>query len=324
MSRAALALVAALAAAVPAAPAPGRPAADAFRAEMLADGVAFFRPVDPGPLGLRRTNALVVRRDDGLLVVGAQPSPEAARELLGSIAATFSEPVRYLVLTHPTVAETGGASAFPPDALRIAAEGYLEALADPEFDRGAELRATAGAPEAWSAPPPEEPDLALRGTALLRDARHPVELQIAPPAYAPGGLLVELPADGVVWLGPILFPPGTVPNADLAVLDAWMAVLNRTLTRRVETALPRDGGLLERGEIAASRDALAWLRGQVEAAFVRRVPLGEIRGVVLGAEDLDRHFALDPAERPRFDVLLERAIGDAVREREKRGLDIPR
>src|SRR6187455_3658324 len=57
-----------------------------------------------------QTNSIVVERKDGLLVIDAQPSPEAGRALLAAIAKISKQPVRYLVLTHPHADAAGGAS----------------------------------------------------------------------------------------------------------------------------------------------------------------------------------------------------------------------
>src|SRR6185503_15148986 len=98
-----------------------------FTEEKLAEGVHLFRPADPSSA---RSNSLVVVRQDGLLVVDAQPTPEAARELLAAARSVSSLPVRYLVLTHPHAEAAGGASAFPDSTLVIGSAGCRFAMTD--------------------------------------------------------------------------------------------------------------------------------------------------------------------------------------------------
>jgi len=129
-------------------------AADAspFRLERLGEGIHFVRPADPSdPL---RTNALLVQRDDGPLVVESQPTEAAAREMLAAIRAVEPRPVRYLVLSHAHAESSGGAGAFPAETLVIASRRARVALEDPGFDTGAEARARSAA---WR--PPERPRL---------------------------------------------------------------------------------------------------------------------------------------------------------------------
>src|SRR5437773_9358124 len=69
-----------------------------FDVETLAAGIHVYRNATAGLAG---ANSLVVERADGVLVVDAQPTPAAAKALLGAIAADVKKPVRYLILTHP-------------------------------------------------------------------------------------------------------------------------------------------------------------------------------------------------------------------------------
>ena len=156
---------------------PGSP--DAFRVEEPAPGVLLFRPTS----GARHVNGLVFERRDGLLVVDAQPSPEAARDFLAALRARTTVPIRYLVLSHPHLDAYGGASAFPPEALRIAARGYRDALADPDYDPAIESRMRRGVPREDDPAPRTEATLTLFGRTRLEDPSNPIILLPVPHAH---------------------------------------------------------------------------------------------------------------------------------------------
>ena len=121
---------------------------DRFLVEPLAPGIFLFRPTVAGS---GHTNALVADRDDGLLVIDSQPTPAAARDLLEAIDDRFDGEIRYLILSSPHAEASGGASAFADTTIVIASADSVAALADPEYDFGAEVRARSEAPERWSA-----------------------------------------------------------------------------------------------------------------------------------------------------------------------------
>src|SRR5262247_523371 len=71
-----------------------------FQLSDLAPGVHLVRPSDPADRG--RINALVVEQAAGLVVVNAQPTPAAAKEMLALLASKLpGRSVRMLVLAHP-------------------------------------------------------------------------------------------------------------------------------------------------------------------------------------------------------------------------------
>src|SRR5262245_4266973 len=177
-----------------AAPETARP----FTEETLSEGVHLFRPATEGS---GRSNSLVVVRQDGLLVVDAQPTPQAARELLGAIKAVSSLPVRYLVLTHPHAEAAGGATAFPESTLVIGAAGCRFAMADPQYDFGGESRREAKDPAAWREPERRPPVLSLTASTMLEDPKHRVVLVPVPRAHTRGDLLVSVPDAGVLAVG---------------------------------------------------------------------------------------------------------------------------
>jgi len=288
-------------------PAVAAPAADGmgpFEVVNLGDGVHLYRPSDPAP---NRVNSLVVERDDGLLVVAAQPSPAAARELLAAIHARLEAPVAYLVLPHSHAEAAGGASAFPDRTLVIGSLGCRRALEDDAYAFGAEASLRAAASEAWSEPPRRLPILLLEAKTTLADGRNPVELFPLGPAHSPGDLLVILPGPDVFYMGALIFPDRR-PFGNDARFNTWMSALNHFVRQAPRVMIPLHGANIGVAELREQRNALAWLRGQVENGLAERWSRDQIRDHILGLPDLEDRFA--PAS-PFLPPLIERATEQA-------------
>jgi glyoxylase-like metal-dependent hydrolase (beta-lactamase superfamily II) len=291
-------------------PAPG--AETSFAVDPLGEGVHLFRPADDSPA---RVNSLVVERDDGLLVVAAQPSPTAARALLAAIDARISKPVRYLVLPHPHAEAAGGASAFPESVLVIGSRGCREALEDPQYDFGAEARARATDPGVWSEPPRRPPVLVLEARSTLADDRNPVELMPFGEGHSVGDLLVRLPAHDVFYLGALIFPDGRPYGGD-ARIGSWSSALNQFVREAPRVMVPLRGPTLGVTALRKQRDAFAWLRGQAEYGLIERRPHEEIREQILASPELGERFV---ADSPFLPELIDRTIGELHAMRLKHG-----
>jgi glyoxylase-like metal-dependent hydrolase (beta-lactamase superfamily II) len=318
-------LLLALASMVPAAgqeePPPGD--ASAFQVRNISRGIHLFRPEQPTG---RHTNSLVIERRDGLLVVDAQPTTEAALDLLAAIRRVSSAPVRYLVFSHPHVEASGGSDAFPPETLRIASRGYRDAIADPAFGYQSEWRAYRGIPE-----PPETADggpdpqrrpvatLTLMGRTRLEDPLHPIVLLPIPHTHSPGDLLVYEPRAEIVAVGDLVFNNRN-PYAGDARVRSWINQLNQLLTLSPKTIVPLRGGAVDVARIRNQRDALRWLKKEVEKALGERVDDERIPTVILGKAEADRYF--NTAAKPSNLPFLVRKLVDEVRkERREQGLE---
>lgn len=286
-----------------------------FLEDRLAEGVVLFRPPD-GRFDL--TNALVVDREDGLLVVGAQPSPAAAERFLSDLRSRSSRPVRYLVLPHPHAEAAGGAEAFPRDTLVIGAQGCLEALRDPAFDFAAEARPRAGNPSGWTDPPRRLPTLVLHARTRLEDGKIPIELLPLPRAHSSGDTLVQLPVQNIIFAGALLFPDRN-PYASDARIGGWLATLNNIAKTTPAAVIPLRGPALDAREVRALRDSFAWLRGRVDLGFVEGFNAQRVPGWLLDSDELADYF--DTGARPSFvSGVIAQAVEEAVEERRKRGL----
>lgn len=307
---AALAWAAATAAAT-AAPAPSEP----FDVETLAPGVHVYRNRAAGFPG---ANSLVVERADGLLVVDAQPSPEAARALLGALAKTLKKPVRYLVLSHGHVESWGGASAFPKDTLVAGSSEARARLEDAGADAGAECRARAGDPAAWLEPERVLPVLHASGPFTLDDPVHKVVIYPLPHAHSRGDVWVDVVGTGVMAVGGVVVDDRNPYAAD-ADVRGWISALNDLVRSDLKAVVPCAGRVLGVSDVRKLRDSLAWARGRVQQAFTDLVPQEAVVQTVLSDPSLPKWF--DTQAKPSFvRLLVERALAETVADRRRRGM----
>lgn len=287
-----------------------------LRLSPLADGVHLVSPLDPADR--ERTNALVVEQSAGLLVVNAQPTPGAAREMLALLASKFpGKKVRCLVLVHPHADAAGGASAFPPETLIVASEGAAVDLADAAYDFGAEARERGG--PAWTAPPRPNVGLRLEGNAVLDDARRAVVLMPSAPGHSQGDLLVEVPSADLLVAGSLLFQDRN-PWAGTASIGGWVAQLNNLASSGRGTFVPLEGPPVDAQEVRRQRETFAWTRGEIDAAFVDRTPPDDILPRVLASARAGTYF--DLGARPSFvRGVVEQALREAHAQRRKFGLE---
>jgi glyoxylase-like metal-dependent hydrolase (beta-lactamase superfamily II) len=297
--------------------APVEAAAPAPRLELsdLAPGVHLVRPSDPSDRD--RSNALVVEQAAGLVVVNAQPTPEAAKEMLALVASRLGgRPVRALVLPHPHADAAGGASAFPPATLVIATDAAAGSLADPAYDFGAEARARGGA--AYREPARPRVGLRLQGNATLDDKERPLELIPMMPGHSTGDLVVDLPAADLTAVGSLLFEDRN-PWPGTASIGGWISELNNLTSSRRALFVPLHGAPADAQAVRRQRETLAWTRGQIDAAFVDRIPAEEIPARVLGMAEAETYF--DLAAQPSFARgVVDQALKEAQAQRRKFGL----
>jgi glyoxylase-like metal-dependent hydrolase (beta-lactamase superfamily II) len=270
-----------------------------FAVETLGPGVHVFRPTSERPVWV---NSLVVERDDGLLVVAAQPTPEAARQLLASIETRIGKPVRYLVLPNPHADAAGGASAFPASVLVIGSLPCRDAIADPEYDFGAEARSRADDPAAWVAPPRRAPTLVISAVTDLDDSRNPVRLLPMGHLHSIGDMMVVLPGLDLFFVGPVAFPDRAV-YADDSRINSWNAALSHLVREGPRLSIPLRGETVSVGELREERNALAWLIATIASALSEKLTPEQVHERILA--DVGTRF---DSESPLMTPFIEEAI----------------
>jgi glyoxylase-like metal-dependent hydrolase (beta-lactamase superfamily II) len=289
--------------------------AEAFAIDDLSEGVYLLRPV-PGRQEL--SNSLVVERDDGVLVVGAQASPAAARELQVAIAGLTGKTIRYLVLTSAHADSAGGAAAFPESTLVVGTVGARDSLRDPAFDFGAEVRLRSSNPRRWEAPEKRLPGMVIHSRVELEDPVNEVELLPLLHAHSRSDMMVLLPNQNILYCGAVLFPDRNPYGGDASV-GGWLSTLNHIAKMNPALAIPLRGEPLDTRRVRVERDALAWLRGQIDLGFVNRIDPERMTDWVLDSEDVSRHFDVEAS--PAFARgVIDRALEETIRDRKKRGL----
>lgn len=285
-----------------------------FNADTLADGIHLMRPADGRP---DLANSLVIERDDGLLVVDAQPTPGAARALLAAIAQVSAKPVRYLVISHPHSESAGGASAFPESTLIAGSESCKELLDDPEFDFGAEAKLLSGQKGEWQSPQRVAPKLVVTAKTTLDDPNNPVELSPLQPAHSGGDMLIVLPKAGIVYAGALL-PLDRNPYSEDADIGGWVNALNFISRMTPVLVVPLRGPAVEPVELRRRRDGFAWLRGQVEECFINQMNPHRMPQHILALPEVTKYF--DTEAEPSFlEGMVMRSADEGVENRRKRG-----
>lgn len=281
----------------------------------VAEGVFRAHAPHAAPGGL---NALVVVREDGVLIVDTLGSPAAASAMLRQLELRGLGPVRYLVLTHAHADAWGGIAAFRPEVLVVAAASARAAMADTGADLGGEARARAPDPSSWVEPPRRLPVLSLPAPVRLEDPRNPVEIIPGYGGHSEGDLVVRLEKGAIFAVGDLVAGDRN-PWARDADLGNWISMLNSLSKLQPETVVPLRGGPTDARGVRLQREALAWTRGQVESGYVDLVPSGKIPERVLQKEEISRYFDVDA--RPSFvATVVDAALRVVKRERRKRGL----
>jgi hypothetical protein len=114
-------------------------------------------------------------------------------------------------------------------------------------------------------------------------------------------------------VGAIVFPDGVAYGGD-AQIGAWLSAMNHFVRVPPRGVIPLHGAIIGEDELRRERDALAWLRGQVEYGLGLRLAWEEIRSRVLKDDGLAARFAVDS---PFLPGLLDRMIAQGAATRDK-------
>jgi glyoxylase-like metal-dependent hydrolase (beta-lactamase superfamily II) len=110
------------------------------------------------------------------------------------------------------------------------------------------------------------PDETFSGTLELRVGDKRVRLVEVGPAHTKGDVLVELPDDGVVYTGDILFIEGT-PIIWEGPIQNWIDACDRIHAMDARVIVPGHGPLTDRRGVTGVRDYLCWVRDEARARY---------------------------------------------------------
>jgi len=246
--------------------------------EQVAEGVYFA--VGNGAL-YTMSNALIIERDDDVVVVDTHITPAAGRALLDSIRLVTDKPVTTLINSHFHYDHANGVPAFGPDVEIIGHEvTYQKLTGDPanehtflssltRFDNTVnrlqqELAAASSAQERnelqaqldfWTAhvEAQEEieftpPTTTLRDTMTLYRGGREIQLHYFGRAHTGGDLAIFLPEEKIVFTGDMML--GGISYMGDGYVSEWADTLQALKQLDFELVLPGHGpGFRERSRI---------------------------------------------------------------------------
>ena len=251
------------------------PAAAPFELHTLAPGV--YAAID-GPGHKAGSNAGFVVGDDGVAVIDAFFTPDAARALLAAIRQVTPKPVRYVVNTHYHVDHTGGDQVFRDAGAIIVAHRNVREWLHAENPRllGDRITPAQRALIAGLA----EPDLTTRTALTIWLGARRLDVR-AYPGHTGGDLVVEVPDAKTVFTGDLLWRR-TSPNVIDGRLAPWIATDDAFLVlpdAAHTTFVPGHGQVANAADVAAFRDYLSDL-----LSFVREARAAGLSGATLAAQ----------------------------------------
>jgi glyoxylase-like metal-dependent hydrolase (beta-lactamase superfamily II) len=270
-----------------------------FELKTLAPGV--YAAID-GPGHKAGSNAGIVVGDDGVVVVDAFFTPDAARALLATIRQLTPKPVRYLVNTHYHVDHTGGDQVFRDAGAVIIAHRNVREWLRTENPRllGDRITPAQRALIASLA----EPDLTTRTALTIWLGSRRLEVK-AYPGHTGGDLIVEVPDAKTVFTGDLLWRH-TSPNVIDGRIAPWIATDNAFLAlpdAAHTTFVPGHGQVADAADVAAFRDYLSDL-----LTFVRQARAAGLHGEALTAQVLPKMKAKF-GDWDAFDYFIPKEIG---------------
>jgi glyoxylase-like metal-dependent hydrolase (beta-lactamase superfamily II) len=223
------------------------------------------------------SNAGFVITPDSVVVIDALGSPALARRLLQEIGRITPKPVSHVIVTHYHADHIYGLQAFKAAGARIVAHRLALEYLNSETAR---LRLEASrrelAPWIDDSTRLVPADDWLDGDTDLRIGGLVFQLRRAGPAHTPEDLVVNLPAEGVLYAGDTVFR-GRIPFVGQANSKHWIETLDALLNLRPRVLVPGHGpqSTEPQADLALTRDYLQYLRQTMGEAARNLEPFDE-------------------------------------------------
>lgn len=205
---------------------------------------ATFREIGPGCYAYCVTggvNTGVIVGDNGVLVIDAQPTAEAAEELLEQIAKVTDKPVKYVVLTHYHADSTQGAAAL--GAGEILSSDLTRRMID---ERGGPDRISAPIryPELFAngqqLPAQVRPTMTFASSISVDLGRREARIMHLGRGHTMGDVAVWVPESKVFFAGDLVSAGNAVYCGD-AHLSDWPRALDRIAAFRPQAIMAGRG-----------------------------------------------------------------------------------
>ncbi|MGH9410096.1 MAG: MBL fold metallo-hydrolase [Vicinamibacterales bacterium] len=218
-------------------------------------------------------NSGIVVGDKGVVVIDAKTTAEAGKQLLDEVAKITTKPVTDVILTHSDGDHVNGLASFPAGVHVTAQEGCKTEM------EAALAAGGRGAPPADHMPtkvvttPSER--VTLDGVAF--------ELHHWAPAHTSGDLIVDLPAEKIVFTGDIITTNRPDPLIHLekhGSSEGWITTVQGLLTLDSDKFVPGHGDLQTKAEVQTRLNITTKKREQIVALAKEGKSLDEIRTAV--------------------------------------------
>ena len=277
MKRVALALLGLWAAAVHAA---GEPFPTALKPIRVTDRVYYVQGT-PGVASADNqgfnSNAGFVITDEGVVAVDALGTPALGEALLDAIRRITPRPIRRVVVTHYHADHFYGLAALKADGADVWAQDRArEYLDGGEAGRRLEHRSRDLFPWVPADMPIVRPDHWIGEREAFTLGGERFEIEHLGPAHSPDDVIVVVPAEGVVFVGDILFA-GRIPFVGEADSRRWLERID-ALMRLEPRVMVTGHGEVSRNparDLALTRDYLVYLRTAMGKAVEDFVPFDE-------------------------------------------------
>jgi glyoxylase-like metal-dependent hydrolase (beta-lactamase superfamily II) len=223
------------------------------------------------------SNAGFVVTDAGVVVVDALGTPGLGRALVRAIRRVTNKPIRRVIVTHYHADHFYGLKALKDAGAEVwahrAAQGYLD---------GEEAKSRLQQRMRDLFPYVDEKTVLVRADRWLdKDERFELggvrfEVSHMGPAHSPEDLIVAVPAEGVIFIGDILFT-GRVPFVGQADSKRWLERIDRLLAMNPVLMVTGHGAVSRdpRKDLVLTRDYLLYLREVMGKAVEALVPFDE-------------------------------------------------
>ena len=223
------------------------------------------------------SNAGVVVGDKAVMVVDALGSPHLATLLNEAIRRITPLPITHVVVTHYHADHIYGLQVFKAQGAQVLAHASASEYINSDTAR---LRLQASREELfpWIDETTQvvSPDVTLDKRRVIDLGGVQAVLLHAGPAHTPEDVMVQVPSEGVLFAGDLVFR-GRVPYVGQADSAQWVAALEQLLSLKPNTLVPGHGPLSRQPQedLRQVRDYLQYLRQAMGEAAANLEPFDE-------------------------------------------------